>query len=127
MRGSLQVGTDGDDLCVPGTTHVVGNESRGSNGFVRGVDGARSGEEVFGTEGVTRLGCGGGMVLGVVVLEGVAGLGCGRGVVGMADTLGVAGVMRMVGMNDGLGSEVGLGRRDGEDDGTDGDRVGDEG
>ena len=124
MRGSLQVGTDDDDVCVPGATHFVGNESRGSNGFGRGVDGARSDEEVLGTEGVTRLGCGGGMVLGVVVLEGVAGLGCGRG---MAGTLGVAGVMRMVGMNDGLGSEVGLGRRDGEDDGTDGDRVGDEG
>ena len=76
MRGSLQVGTDGDDLCVPGATHVVGNESRGSNGFVRGVDGARSGEEVLGTEGVTGLGCGEGMVgtLGVVVLENVAGL-----------------------------------------------------
>ena len=42
MKGSLQVGTDGDDLCVPGATHVIGNEYRGSNGIVRDVDGAGS-------------------------------------------------------------------------------------
>ena len=41
--------------------------------------------------------------------------------VGIAGTLGVAGVMRMVGMNDGLGRVVG------EVDGTGGDRGGGEG